>query len=63
MFQPFDMVRLVDGVPEANLPPGTLAVVLESHEGPEPHYEIEVTDADGRTVYQGSATPERLAPA
>ena len=63
MFQEFDLVRLVHGVPAAGLPPGTVAVVLEVSQLPDPHYEIEVTDDQGRTVYQGSATPEQLEPA
>lgn len=62
MFKQFDVVRLVAGMPEAGLPPGTTAVVLEVSVDPELHYEIEVTDDDGRTIYQASATPDQLAP-
>ena len=63
MFFRFDCVRLVRGVPDAGLPPGTEAVILEVSEVPELHYEIEVSDGDGRTLYQGSATPDDLEPA
>lgn len=59
---PSDVVRLVRGVPEAGLPPGTEAVILEVSSVPHLHYEIEVADAEGRTLYQGSATPDELAP-
>ena len=62
MFQEFDVVRLVRGIPEAGLPPGTPAVILEVHRLPDPHYEIEVADDEGRTLYQGSATPDEVAP-
>jgi hypothetical protein len=62
MYRQFDVVRLVRGVPEAGLPPGTEAVILEVSTVPDPHYEIEVADAEGRTLYQGSATPDDLAP-
>jgi len=58
MFQPFDLVRLVRGVPDAGLPPGTVAVVLEASAEPEPHYEVEVTDADGRTVFSGGVSAD-----
>lgn len=63
MYAELDVVRLVRGVPEAGIPAGTLAVVLEVSTEPELHYEIEVADRDGRTIFQGSATPEDLAPA
>jgi Domain of unknown function (DUF4926) len=63
MLQQFDMVRLVRGVPEVGLPPGTVAVILEVSDVPDPHYEIEVADGDGRTLYQGSATPDEVEPA
>jgi hypothetical protein len=62
MFAEFDVVRLVHGVPEAGLPPGTPAVILEVSTDPDLHYEIEVADSEGRTLYQGSATPDDLEP-
>ncbi len=62
MYQQFDVVRLVRGVPEAGLPPGTVAVILEVSTVPDLHYEIEVADDEGRTLYQGSATPDDLVP-
>jgi hypothetical protein len=61
MFQPFDMVRLVHGVADAGLPPGTLAVVLEASTDPE-HYEVEVADADGRTIFLGGVSADEIAP-
>ena len=60
MFSELEVVRLVRGVPEAGVEAGTLAVVLEVSTEPELHYEIEVTDAEGRTLYQASATPDEL---
>jgi hypothetical protein len=62
MFQPFDLVRLVHGVPDAGLPPGTVAVVLEASAEPEPHYEVEVTDGDGRTIFFGGVAAADVAP-
>jgi hypothetical protein len=60
VFSELDVVRLVHGVPEAGVQAGALAVILEVSTEPELHYEIEVTDAEGRTVYQASATPDEL---
>lgn len=60
MFAEFDVVRLVRGIPEAGVPAGSLAVILEVSNDPEPHYEIEVSDSEGRAIYQGSATPEQI---
>ena len=60
MFSELDVVRLIRGVPEAGVQAGTLAVILEVCTEPELHYEIEVIDAAGRTVYQASAMPDEL---
>jgi hypothetical protein len=62
MFTEFEVVRLVHGVPAAGVPAGALAVILEVSTEPELHYEIEVTDEEGRTIYQASATPDELEP-
>jgi hypothetical protein len=62
MYQPFDLVRLVEAVPEAGLPPGTVGVILAVFSEPEPYYEVEVADSDGRTLYVGSLRPEQVEP-
>ena len=60
MFTPFDVVRLVHGIPDAGIAPGTEAVVLEVSDEPELHYEIEVVDDEGRTLYQAAVRPDQI---
>jgi hypothetical protein len=62
MFAPLDVVRLKHGLPAHDLPPGTKAVILESSELPEPHYQIEVADQDGRAVFIGAVTADEVEP-
>jgi hypothetical protein len=62
MFQPLDVVRLMQGLPDHDLPPGTTAVILESSEVPEPHYQIEVADQHGQTIFIGAVTPDQVEP-
>jgi hypothetical protein len=62
MFQPFDLVRLVEAVPEAGLPAGVIGVILEVFSEPEPYYEVEVADSEGRTLFAGSLRPHQVGP-
>jgi hypothetical protein len=56
-------VRLRYGLPEAGLPAGTLAAVLDVYDEPTPGYEIEVVGTDGRTIFLGSVGPDQVEPA
>lgn len=56
-FSQFDVVRLKFGLPEYEIPPGSDAAVLGVYPA---GYEIEVTDAEGRTRYLGSAVDDDL---
>jgi Domain of unknown function (DUF4926) len=59
-FQQFEVVRLVRGVPDDGIPPGTRAVILDVYDDP-PGYEVEVTmdDHDGYTM---GVSPEDVVP-
>ncbi|WP_157683421.1 DUF4926 domain-containing protein [Microlunatus soli] len=51
LFQPFDVVVLPEGIPEAGVPAGSRAVVVEVHRATLGlAYEVEVSRADGRTT-------------
>lgn len=53
----FDTVRVPAGIPESDVPEGALATVLDVYTDPYLAYEIEVADADGRTLYVGVVDP------
>jgi hypothetical protein len=58
-YAPFDVVSLREGIPEAGLPSGTEAVVLDVYEEPIPAYEVEVVEAGtGRTLWSGAIDAE-----
>jgi hypothetical protein len=56
----YQMVRLVRGVPDEGIEPGTQAVVLEVFD--EDAFEIEVADGEGRTLYEGSVSRSDIEP-
>jgi hypothetical protein len=56
----YQMVRLVRGVPDEGIGPGTQAVVLEVFD--EDAFEIEVADDEGRTLYEGSVSRSDIEP-
>lgn len=60
-YQQFDVVKLVNGVPEDGIAPGTIAVILDVFDGPNPHYEVEVTGTD--SLYTMGVAPEEIEPA
>lgn len=53
----FDTVRIPAGIPENDVPEGALATVLDVYTDPYLAYEIEVADAEGRTLYLGVVDP------
>lgn len=59
-FQQFDVVRLVHGVPDDGIPPGTEAVIVDVHADP-PGYEVEVTRDDD--LYTTGVGPDDIEPA
>lgn len=60
-YQQFDVVKLVNGVPEDGIEPGTTAVILDVFDGPNPHYEVEVTGTD--SLYTMGVAPDEIEPA
>jgi Domain of unknown function (DUF4926) len=50
----YQLVRLVRGVPDEGIEPGTQAVVIEVFD--DDAFEIEVADDEGRTLYEGSVS-------
>lgn len=59
-FQPFEVVRLLSGVPEHGVPAGARAVVLEVHKDPYIALEVEVVDGSGKTVFIGAVDPAQV---
>lgn len=62
-FHQYDMVRLVNGVPEDGIPAGATAVILDVYEEPELHYEVEVQMDDEDELYTMGVAPEEIEPA
>jgi hypothetical protein len=60
-YRQFDVVKLVNGVPEDGIGPGTIAVILDVFDGPNPHYEVEVTGTD--SLYTMGVAADEIEPA
>jgi Domain of unknown function (DUF4926) len=58
--EPLDVVVLTAGLPQHGVVAGSLAVVLEVHEHPHLAYEVEVVDAEGRTIFLGAVDPAQV---
>lgn len=56
----FQLVRLVRGIPDEGIEPGTRAVVLEVFD--DDAFEIEVADDQRCTLYEGSVSRGDIAP-
>lgn len=56
----FDMVVLVEDMPEAGLRVGMKGVIIEMYSQPVEGYEIEFCDDQGRTVAQLALSPEQF---
>jgi hypothetical protein len=59
-FHPFDVVRLLSGIPEHGVRAGARAVVLEVHDDPYLALEVEVVDDDGKTLFVGAVDPAQV---
>lgn len=59
---PFDVVRIVEGIPEHGVPAGAQATVVQVHEHPSLAYEVEVVDDQGRTLFSGAIDPAQVEP-
>ncbi|MGY3854661.1 DUF4926 domain-containing protein [Aeromonas aquatilis] len=56
----FDMVVLVEDMPEAGLRAGMKGVIIEMYSQPVEGYEIEFCDVQGRTVAQLVLSPNQF---
>ena len=61
-FKQYDIVELTEDFPEDHVTRGTRGTVLEVYDaaGEDEAYEIEISDADGRSVAQFVAAPQQL---
>lgn len=59
-FRPFDVVRLLSGLPEHGVPAGARAVVLDIHDHPHLALEVEVVDDQGATIFVGAVDPAQV---
>ncbi|MCO8274717.1 DUF4926 domain-containing protein [Actinoplanes sp. TRM 88003] len=58
----YDTVRLLVDLPDEGLTAGAVGAVVHVFERPDVAYEVEFTDADGRTVAQVPLTADQLEP-
>ncbi|MCI4066117.1 DUF4926 domain-containing protein [Micromonospora sp. R77] len=60
----YDVVELVEAVPEKQLFPGAVGTIVHVFRTPQLAYEVEFTDEDGRTINLVALPPDkvRLAP-
>lgn len=59
-FKEFDVVRLRKGLPEEGIDIGAPVVILAVEHSPYLHYEVEISDQDGRTLFQGALLPDDI---
>ena len=57
----YDTVRLLVDLPEEGLAAGAIGAVVHVFEGPDPAYEVEFADGNGRTIAQIPLTADRIA--
>jgi hypothetical protein len=58
----FDVVALVDDLPEEGLKAGAEGTIIEVYERPEPAYEVEFPDPDGATIATVALQAAQLRP-
>ena len=63
MTELFDLVSLITDLPTEGLAAGTVGTVVHIHELPELAYEVEFTDAQGRTTVVTTLHPDQVRPA
>lgn len=56
----FDVVVLVEDIPEEGLLAGIKGAVIEIYSQPDEGYEVEFCDGQGRTVAQLALSPDKL---
>ena len=56
----FEIVALVEDLPDAGLSAGAVGTVVHVHSDPEPAYEVEFTDDQGRTIAVTTLRPEQV---
>lgn len=59
LFSLFDVVLLVEDIPEEKLKSGMIGVVIDIYTDPSPAYEVEFCDGDGKTIAQ-LALPSKM---
>ena len=59
-FSLFDVVSLVQDLPEEGLHAGMIGAVIEVYVQPVPAYEVEFCDPSGKTIAQLALFPEQL---
>lgn len=60
MYQEFDVVRLKNSIPEYGIDIVAQVVILTVERSPQLHYEVEICDQDGKTLFQGGLLPEDI---
>jgi hypothetical protein len=61
-FEQFDLVALIDDLPAEGLAAGAVGTIVHVHDDPEPAYEVEFTDAEGRTTALTTLHPDQVRP-
>lgn len=59
-FSLFDVVLLVEDIPNKKLKSGMIGVVIDIYTAPSPAYEVEFYDDDGKTITQLALPSEML---
>lgn len=60
LFSLFDVVSLVEDIPEEELKSGMIGVVIDIYTDPSPAYEVEFCDDGGKTIAQLALPCEML---
>ena len=59
----FDVVRLLADRPQDGLAAGAVGAIVQIYTDPQPGYEVEFADPDGRTLALITVAPDEVAPA
>ena len=62
MTELFDLVSLIADLPAEGLTAGTVGTVVHIHDLPEPAYEVEFADDQGRTTVVTTLRPDQVRP-
>lgn len=60
MVELYDVVELQEAIPGEHLPAGAVGTVVHIFSAPSTAYEVEFTDADGRTVTMITLRPDQV---